>query len=150
DQPAWVDSFLARFYDPQLCFTHSEEGQVVAMAHIVPLTTELGRTAYLYAVAVDEFYRGRGLARKVISDALAKVREGWGGEFDAVCVIPADESLRVLYAKFGFADKRFAMSFGSRGGDRLGEECFVGAHSTFDLGTGNPESDLAMVLRLRD
>ena len=150
DQPAWVDSFLARFYDPQLCFTHSEEGQVVAMAHIVPLTTDLGRTAYLYAVAVDEPFRGRGLARKVITDALTKVREGWGGEFDAVCVIPADESLRALYAKFGFADERFAMSFGSRGGDRLGEECFTGAHSTFDLGVGEPERDLAMVLRLRD
>lgn len=150
DQPEWVDRFLARFYDPQLCFTHSEEGRVVAMAHIVPLTTELGRTAYLYAVAVDEPFRGRGLARKVISEALAKVREGWGGEFDAVCVIPADEGLRALYAKFGFADECFAMSFGSRGGDRLGEECFTGAHSTFDLGTGEPTRDLAMVLRLHD
>lgn len=149
DEREWVNGFLARFYDPQLCFTRAYDGCIVAMAHLVPLVTELGRTAYLYAVAVDEAFRGRGLARQVIDEALNAARRGWGGEFDAVCVIPAEESLRGLYARFGFRDEHFEMSFGSRGGERLGEELSVGRHSSFDLGTGTPEYDKAMVLRLR-
>lgn len=149
DEREWVDGFLARFYDPQLSFTRKHDGRVVAMAHIVPLNTELGRTAYLYAVAVDEKFRGRGLAREVIDEALTFARRGWGGEFDAVCVIPADEGLRGLYARFGFRDEGFEMSFGTRGGERLGEELFVGRHSSFDLGTGEPQRDKAMVLCLR-
>ncbi len=150
DEPRWVNRFLARFYDPRLSFTRSCDGRIVAMAHIVPLVTELGRTAYLYAVAVDELYRGRGFAREVISEALACAGQGWGGAFDAVCVIPATDELKSLYAKFGFADEQFEMSFGTNGDDSLGAEGFVGRHSTFDLGADSATDNRAMVLRLAE
>ncbi|MBQ5831753.1 MAG: GNAT family N-acetyltransferase, partial [Alistipes sp.] len=45
------------------------------MLHLVELQTEFGRTAYLYAIATAKEWRGRGLATKLVGEAVEAARE---------------------------------------------------------------------------
>ena len=94
-----VDSFLVRYYSPERSVVRYHGDRVTAMAHIVPLTTQAGRTAYIYAVATDPAFRGRGLARSVVDECIARARRAG---FDSVALIPAEESLKGFYAAAGF------------------------------------------------
>ena len=53
--------------------------------------------------------------------------------YDAVAVIPADEGLVGLYRRLGFGKPSLGMDFSSG----------------MDLGTGDAERDVAMVMRLK-
>lgn len=129
DEREFVDSFLVRYYSPERCVVRCEQGRVVSMAHIVPIETAAGRTAYIYAVATDPAFRRRGLGRSVVEECMTRARaEG----FDAVALIPSEESLKSFYAALGFADEKMPVDFSSG----------------FDLGTGDPERDIAMTARL--
>lgn len=123
-----VDSFLVRYYSPERSVVRYHGDRVTAMAHIVPLTTQAGRTAYIYAVATDPAFRGRGLARSVVDECIARARRAG---FDSVALIPAEESLKGFYAAAGFGDTAMPMTFS---GD-------------YDFGTGDPARDLAMCLK---
>ncbi len=123
-----VDSFLVRYYSPERSVVRYHGDRVTAMAHIVPLTTQAGRTAYIYSVATDPAFRGRGLARSVVDECIARARRAG---FDSVALIPAEESLKGFYAAAGFGDTAMPMTFS---GD-------------YDFGTGDPARDLAMCLK---
>lgn len=129
DSRTFVDSFLVRYYSPDRCVVRHDGDRVVAMAHIVPMQTEAGRTAYIYAVATDPEYRGRGVGRQVVDECVERARrEG----FDSAALIPSQESLKSFYAASGFVDARMPVVF-SEG---------------FDLGTGDSARDRAMTLAL--
>lgn len=129
DERSFVDSFLVRYYSPERCVVRRDGNRVVAMAHIVPMQTDAGRTAYIYAVATDPAYRGRGLGRSVVGECVERARrEG----FDAVALIPSEDSLKSFYAASGFVDARMPISF-----------C-----GDFDLGTGDTARDRAMTVAL--
>ncbi len=72
------------------------------MLHLLPFRTELGRTTYIYGVATDPAFRGRGLAGKLMREAMRLIAER--GD-DAAFLIrrPAREWLREFYGRFGFA-----------------------------------------------
>lgn len=129
DEREFVDRFLVRYYSPERCVTRYDGGRLAAMAHIVPMQTEAGRTAYIYAVAADAAYRGRGLGRSVVEECVERARRGG---FDAAALIPSEESLKPFYAASGFADARMPIAF-------PGE---------FDFGTGDAERDRAMTVAL--
>lgn len=124
-----VDRFLIDVHRDENLLTHSEQGSVVAMLNIVELPTDYGPTAYLYAIATDEKWRGRGFASELIRQAIDVSRErGYG----AVMLIPSEESLVEYYKRFGFGEPSCKLDF-SNG---------------YDLGTGDREKDIAMVLEL--
>ncbi|MDE6139933.1 MAG: GNAT family N-acetyltransferase, partial [Alistipes sp.] len=129
DPREFVDSFLVRYYSPELCAIRRDGERVAAMAHIVPMQTAAGRTAYIYAVATDPACRRRGLGRSVVEECIRRAREQG---FDAVALIPSDEGLKSFYSALGFADTRMPIDF----------------RSGFDLGTGVPDHDRAMTVRL--
>lgn len=129
DSRAFVDSFLVRYYLPDRCVVRRDGDRVVSMAHIVPMQTDAGRTAYIYAVATDPAYRGRGLGRQVVDECVERAR---GEGFDAAALIPSQDSLKGFYADSGFVDAQMPVTFSGE----------------FDLGTGDSARDRAMTIAL--
>ena len=124
-----VDRFLIDVHRDENRLTHSEHGSVVAMLNIVELQTDYGPTAYLYAIATATEWRGRGFASELIRQAIDVSYERG---YKAVMLIPADEKLVKYYKRFGFGEPSCKLDF-SNG---------------YDLGTGDRETDIAMVLEL--
>ena len=120
-----IESFLVS--NPQaIPFIYKEEGSVVAMLHIVPLQMWGQSVAYIYAVATQPEYRGRGIASKLLNEALHYISES--GKFDCVALIPSSTESKRLYERLGFDNTQKPMIFSSAN----------------YLGTGFPPSDLAM------
>lgn len=120
-----IDPFVMHRYAP----SHAElerdaEGRIVGMLHLVPF----GETVYVFAVATHPDHRRRGIAGRLLERALVRARaEG----FRFAALIPASEELRRYYARFGFEERRLPVTFRTRDG--------------YDLGTGSPDTDLAMI-----
>ena len=131
DEPAFVHSFLARYYFGDRAFLHREEGRVVSMAFCVPCMTELGPTAYLYAIATLPEYRERGYAGHLVRKALEAARQSG---CVAAMLIPADAELKGFYRRLGFEDVDIPVTFA----DEL------------DLGTGEPIKNRAMLAPLSE
>lgn len=129
DDEALVDRFIIRYYSPSQMLGVFEQGELVAMLHLVPFESELGRTTYIYAVATAAEFRGRGLASSLISRALRMIGER--GD-DAAILIPAP-GLEGFYARLGFSD--------------CGIPVVLDTPDGFDFGSGSPETDRAMVWR---
>lgn len=126
DDHAFVDRFLVRYFQPQQLLSIDHDGQLAAMAHLIPFDTEWGKVGYLYGVATHPAFRRHGYASTLIEQALQQAREAG---FAAVCLIPNGETLRQFYARRGFEGEvpiRFVLP------DR------------FDFGTGDEASDRAM------
>lgn len=124
-----VDRFLIDIHREENLLTHSEQGRVASMLNIVEIDTDFGPTAYLYAIATAAEWRGRGFAGGLIREAIDISR---AREYKAVMLIPSNESLVEYYKRFGFGEPSYKLDF-SNG---------------YDLGTGDAERDVAVVLTL--
>lgn len=124
-----IDRFLIDIHREENLLTHSEANRVVAMLNIVEIDTDYGTTAYLYAIATSKEWRGKGYASQLINQAIDIARQRG---YKAVMLIPSDESLIDYYTRFGFSTPAYKLDF-SNG---------------YDLGTGDRERDIAMVLEL--
>ena len=104
DSEAEVQAFWKRFADKAGIFCARDGKKVTAMACALPAQLidgagESYEAAYLYAVATDPAYRGRGLCREVL--ACAEAALGKQGT-DYAILIPAEESLFSLYGRYGY------------------------------------------------
>ncbi len=129
DEDAFIHSFLTRHYYPDCTFVQRETGRIVSMCFVIPCHTVLGPTAYLYAIATDPNFRGRGYASTLVQRALTTAREHG---FTAAMLIPADDGLKGFYQRLGFIDTGVPVAF-------AGE---------LDLGSGDSTTDIAMVAPL--
>ena len=98
DDEQFVDSFLMRYYSRRRMLTAECEGRTAAMLHMLPFESELGRSTYIYGVATAPEFRRRGLAGKLIREAMRLIGEQ-GDE--AAFLIPSEEWLHGFYAKYG-------------------------------------------------
>ena len=131
DDEQFADSFIMRYYSRRRMLTAEAEGRTAAMLHLLPFRTELGRTTYIYGVATDPAFRGRGLASQLMREAMRLIADR-GDDAAFLIPTPGKEWLREFYGRFGFA------------GDVPTE--FVSA-DRFDFGTGDAAADRAMVWR---
>lgn len=131
DGDDFVDSFLIRYYSRRRALTVEEQGQTVAMLHLLPFDTELGRTTYIYGVATARSARRRGLASQLMRQAMTLIAER-GDDAAFLIPTPGEEWLRTFYEGFGLAGE-IPVSFVSEDG--------------FDFGTGDAATDRAMVWR---
>lgn len=135
DEESFIDSFLIHYYKRTRMLAVECDGELAAMVHLLPFRSELGRTVYVYGVATASAYRHRGLAERLMREAMRRIDEQ---KTDAAFLIPSPESdkewLRGFYEKHGFAGS-VPVTFHSE--DR------------FDFGTGDPMQNIAMI-RLRD
>ncbi len=127
DDEEFVDSFLVRHYSRRRMRSISLDGRLAAMLHLLPFETGAGRATYIYGVATDPAFRGRGLASQLLGEALREIDAR--GEAAFLIPTPGNGRLRDFYARFGFAG-RIPVSLLSPDG--------------FDFGTGSPDTDLAM------
>ena len=132
DERRFTDKFLV---DRKLCQIRSyvikDGSDAVSMAHLVPLTNAAGcRFAYIYGVATDPSYRNRGYASLLLAEVLEVARRS----FDAAILIPSGSDAKRLYSGFGFEDAEIPVTFTTE----------------FDFGSGNPQDDLAMILKFND
>ncbi|MCM1151762.1 MAG: GNAT family N-acetyltransferase [Alistipes sp.] len=131
DEEEFVDSFLMRYYSRRRMLGVERDGRLAAMLHILPFESELGRTSYIYGVATDPEYRGRGLASQLLHEALQRCDER-GDDATILIPTPGEAWLRDFYGRFGFTGA-VPTAFSSADG--------------FDFGTGDPAADLAMIRR---
>lgn len=130
DDNATIDHFMVQLFDPALCFTHTEDGKIVSMLHLVPLVGEQQSVAYIYAVATAPEYRGRGIASSLIRKALDTIDRSERYHYTAI--IPSSEQSAALYRKFGFEKSNSPFDFSQFEID-------------YDLGTGDKNMDIAMI-----
>lgn len=131
DGDDFIDSFLIRYYSRRRALTVEEQGQTVAMLHLLPFDTELGRTTYIYGVATARSARHRGLASQLMRQAMTLIAER-GDDAAFLIPTPGEEWLRTFYEGFGLAGE-ILVSFVSEDG--------------FDFGTGDAATDRAMIWR---
>jgi len=130
DSEKYFDSFLNRYYLPECMITYKIENKIVSLFCIVPCTSALGNTAYLFGLATLPEFRHKGYGSKVVYETLkACVKMN----FDVVVLIPGEKMLKDYYSKFDFIDANIHLSF----------------TTDFDLGTGDPSKDIAMILFLK-
>lgn len=131
DDEEFVDAFLIRYYDARRMLAATEKGVVRAMLHLVPFTSGMGRAVYLYGIATDPAFRGRGLASRLLREALRRCD---AAGIATTLLVPAsgEPRLRDFYARFGF-EGSLPVTFAAPDG--------------FDFGTGDPAADRAMVRR---
>ena len=143
DEEAFVDRFLIHHFRSDRMFrieedcaepstlTNPKNQKLLSMLHLLPFRTEEGEhVGYIYGVATTPEARGRGLATRLLQEAIQRAQaEG----MKALILIPADDQVRAFYARHGFSGEVPVRLL---------------ATNDFDFGTGTPERDRAMVLPL--
>lgn len=127
DERTFIDHFLLHYYRRERMLTQEREGKMVAMAHLLDFASDEGRMSYLFGVATDPEWRGKGLATVLIEEA--KKRAAAAGNW-AVVLIAASPSLRSFYAERGFRGE---------------VPIRLLAPDHFDFGTGDAAADRAML-----
>lgn len=108
DSDAFLDSFFSVGFDPQRCRCVLAEDQPVAMVYWFPQHWEVGKAAYLYAVATAKEARHRGFCAALMADTHALLgAQGYHG----TVLVPANESLARMYEKMGYALATTATEF---------------------------------------
>ena len=86
---------------PDHCRCITENGQVTAGLSWFDCSCGDEKIAYVYAVVTNPSHRGKGLCRKLMEDVHALLKtKGYA----SILLVPAEEGLRKMYRKLGYAD----------------------------------------------
>ncbi len=103
DSEEFIDTFFTKFYRPSRAFLAFEDGELVSMLYYMDVKAKCGKkrlkTAYLYGVATKLSERRRGHFRLLHNAFLDEVKNK---RYDAVLVMPADDTLFGFYKDFGY------------------------------------------------
>lgn len=114
DTEEFIDGFFCTAFSPARCRCITISRKVVAALYWMDLRLADKRFAYIYAVAVAEARRGKGLARALMEDARDHL--AFRG-YDGILLVPQDETLRALYRKLGYADCTTVSEFPAAAGE---------------------------------
>lgn len=114
DDECFVNAFFALMRAEDCVHTLSLEGRVIAALYALPCELRHGadtlRVAYIYAVATDKEYRGRGIMRLL----MRRVHEALRAQgYAASLLLPSSASLAAYYGSMGYrvcASRREALS----------------------------------------
>lgn len=99
DELAYIDAFFETAYAPQRSRVAMLDGEIAGMHYWFDCELEGEKLAYLYAVATDKRFRGRGVATALMEDGERLLREqGYCG----VLLSPGSESLFRFYGDRGY------------------------------------------------
>ena len=99
DTEEFLTPFFEIAYTPERCRGIWLEGRLAAMLYWFPCSCDGQKFAYVYAVATEPEFRGRGLCRQLMEDT-AEILKAEG--YDGILLYPATESLVQMYRKMGF------------------------------------------------
>lgn len=103
--PDWfIDAFFDAAYAPERCRYLTEDGRLAAALYWMDCSCRGQKLAYIYAVATDEAFRGKGLCRRLMEMSHHDLRqEGYAG-----CIlVPGSDALRQMYGKMDYNDCSF-------------------------------------------
>lgn len=99
DDDAFLDIFFASAFSPRRCRRVTVDGRLAAMLYWFDISCRDQKMAYLYAVATDPEFRGRGLCRELMEDTHRLLTaEGYAG----AVLVPDGEDLSRMYEKMGY------------------------------------------------
>lgn len=108
DTDAFLDIFFSAAFSPTRCRCVLVEGDVAAALYWFSCEAGGQPLAYLYAVATDEKFRGRGLCRRLMEDTHSHLASlGYAGAL----LVPGDAGLREMYRGMGYADATGIQTF---------------------------------------
>lgn len=99
DPDGFLDSFFSTGFSPDRCRQLTLEDSLAAALYWFDCTWEGKPIAYLYAVATDPAYRGRGLCRALMEDTHRHLQSlGYQGSL----LVPGSHGLFQMYEKLGY------------------------------------------------
>ena len=90
DTDAFLDLFERTAYAPDRCHTLTVEHCLAAALYWLDCETAGEKTAYIYAVATDERFRGRGLCRRLMTETHTRLQ---GEGYASAVLVAASPSL---------------------------------------------------------
>ena len=99
DTDDFLDLFFSTAYAPERCLCAVEDGRVQSVLYWFDCYLKNEKIAYIYAVATDPAFRGRGLCRKVMEQTMTVLRDRG---YAAAMLLPQEEWLIAMYAGMGF------------------------------------------------
>ena len=101
DSDAFLDLFFSTAFSPDHCMCIQSEQQIVAAAYWMDCSFSGQTAAYVYAVVTAPEHRGQGHCRKLMDAIHRQLSEdGYCGSL----LVPAEDSLRQMYAAMGYVD----------------------------------------------
>ena len=95
----FFERFFAAGFSEDRCHYIAENGAIVSALYWFDCELEGQKLAYIYAVATDEAHRGKGLARRLMTQTHALLKEqGYAGAI----LVPAGQVLFGMYEKMGY------------------------------------------------
>ena len=108
DSDKYLDSFFAAGFSPDRCRALTVNGQLAAALYWFDCMWNGQKTAYLYAIATDEVFRGHGLCKALMENTHRHLRElGYVGAI----LVPARESLFAFYKRLGYRTCGYVTEF---------------------------------------
>lgn len=99
DEIAYIDAFFETAWAPERSRVAVVDGEIAGMHFWFDCELDGQKLAYLYAVATDKRFRGRGVATKLMEDGERLLKErGYAGAI----LSPGSESLFRFYADRGY------------------------------------------------
>lgn len=114
DTEEFIDGFFCTAFSPARCRCITISRKIVAALYWMDVRLGEQRYAYIYAVAVAEKRRGKGLARTLMADTQAHLALRG---YDGILLVPGSESLRSLYEKLGYTTCTTVSEFPAAAGD---------------------------------
>ena len=106
--------FLETAWSPERCRCIMADGTITAALCWFDTFCGGQKWAYLYAVMTHPEHRGRGLCRRLLADTEAHLT---ALGYDGVLLVPAEEGLRTMYRKLGYADCTRVTEFSCAAGE---------------------------------
>ena len=113
DTEEFIDGYFCTAFSPSRCRCMVINKKVVAALYWMDVRRDEQRYAYIYAVAVAESRRGKGLGRAMLEDAQAHL--AFRG-YDGILLVPGSESLRSYYEKHGYITATHVHEFSAQAG----------------------------------
>ena len=99
DTDAFLDTFEQTAYAEERSHTLTVDGQLAAALYWFDCMVEGQKAAYIYAVATEATYRGRGLCRRLMEETHTRLREQG---YDSALLVPGEPPLVAMYEKMGY------------------------------------------------
>lgn len=104
DPVSFIDLFFEAGFAPRRSLVAVEQGQPAAMLYWFDATLGSERYAYIYAVATDRQFQGRGIATALMQEAhRCLAEEGYAGAI----LSPGSDSLFRFYGRMGYETAGF-------------------------------------------
>lgn len=99
DEMAVINGFFATGFDKTRCQCLYEDGFLAAALYWFDCLWQGKKVAYIYAVATEKGFRGKGLCRRLMEKTHAHLqKQGYVG----AVLVPGSPALFVMYEKFGY------------------------------------------------